>query len=52
MYDEYPGGNGAALDAVLRNKFSGTIMNTAYSSIRLAPINTAEHWPVTWASMR
>jgi len=44
MYDEYPGGNGAALDAVLRNKFSGTIMNTAYSSIRLAPINTAEHY--------
>ena len=44
MFNEYPGGTAAALDSVVRNKFGRTIMNTAYSGIRLAPINTAEHY--------
>lgn len=30
--------------SILRHKFNRTIMNTAYSTIRLAPINTAEHF--------
>ena len=30
--------------SILCHKFSGTIMNTAYSGIKLAPINTAEHF--------
>lgn len=32
------------LDSVLCHKFNGAVMNTAYSSIKLAPINTAEHF--------
>lgn len=32
------------LDTVLCHKFNATIMNTAYSTIALAPINTAEHF--------
>lgn len=34
----------AGQESILRHKFNGEIMNTAYSTIMLAPINTAEHF--------